>query len=194
MKTITREYKVYTLAELSPKARERALEDHRYWNVEQNWYELTIQDFIKRMKEEGYIIQEKDVMFNGFYSQQGSGASFEAEVDLKQWLNTAAKTVQLRFKDIDLENTRANITCGPRNMSVHEGCMGAEIVYEGEEEELETKLADLERMLRDDARDEAKKLYRDLEEEYEYLTSDEVVAESLEVNEYEWLEDGTMFK
>lgn len=192
MKTITREYKVYTLAELSPKAREKALEDYRDWNIEHGWFNPIIQGFIEHMKEQGYIIQEKDVMFSGFYSQ-GSGASFEAEVDLKQWLNTAAKVVQLRFKDIDLENTRAIITCGPRNMYVHEGCMGAETVYEGEGEGPKAKLADLERMLQDDARNEAKELYHDLREEYEYLTSDEVVAEGLETNEIEWLEDGTRF-
>jgi hypothetical protein len=34
----------------------------------------------------------------------------------------------------------------------------------------------------DDARDEAKKLYRTLEKEYHYLTSNEAVAGSLEVN------------
>ena len=42
------------------------------------------------------------------------------------------------------------------------------------------------------ARSKARELYRNLEKEYEYQTSDEYIAETCEVNEYVFDEDGTM--
>lgn len=42
------------------------------------------------------------------------------------------------------------------------------------------------------AREKSKNLYRDLEKEYDYLTSDEVVKDSIEANDYLFTEDGKL--
>lgn len=42
------------------------------------------------------------------------------------------------------------------------------------------------------AREKSKKLYRDLEKEYDYLTSDEEVKDSIEANDYLFTEDGKL--
>ena len=60
-------------------------------------------------------------------------------------------------------------------------------------QEQQEALESLERTIEQDRLAWCKKIYRALKEEYEYLTSDECIAESLEANELEFMEDGTRF-
>jgi hypothetical protein len=41
--------------------------------------------------------------------------------------------------------------------------------------------------------DLSQEIYKSLESEYDYLTSDEIIAESLIINEYEFTEDGKIY-
>ncbi|MFA5396655.1 MAG: hypothetical protein WC346_11670 [Methanogenium sp.] len=190
MKTITRDYQVYSFAELSKEAKEKAYKDNRYWNVDGiEWWDFICEDFIERMKCLGYIIRDKDIEFAGFWSQ-GDGACFEAEIDFKLWIKTFPKLEQ-KLNKVDLDEIHAIIGRNPHHYS-HEMCMFGETTYEGEKN-IDEVLNEIEEELTNDSRNEAKKLYKMLKESYDELTSDESIGESLEANEYEFLEDGSRF-
>ena len=53
--------------------------------------------------------------------------------------------------------------------------------------------ADAEDVITEALRDLARWLYRQLEREYEYLTSDEAVDDAITANEYTFTEDGRRF-
>jgi hypothetical protein len=191
MKTITRKYKVFTFAELSEEAKKKALDNYRCWNIEFNWWDATIEDFIEKMKEIGYGIRKEDVEFSGF-SSQGDGASFEAEIDLKTWFKNASAESNKKYKNIkEDEEARFNIIRNSHQCS-HEYTMGVDWeadIANGKEELIE----EFGELLLQEAREYARDLYRKLEKEYDYLTSDECIIESLEANKITFLENGNTF-
>jgi len=190
MKTITRDYQVYSFAELSEEAKEKACKNHRYCNVEvYDWWDFVYEDFIERMKLLGYIIRDKDIEFNGFYNQ-GDGACFEAEIDFKLWIKTFPK-LEKKLNKVDLDEIHAIIGRNLHSYS-HEMCMFGEVTYDGELEISEI-LNEIEEELTNDSRNEAKKLYKMLKESYDELTSDESIEDFLEANECEFLKDGSSF-
>lgn len=72
----------FTYEELSPKAKEKALE---WWASTQDhdWWDCTYEHAKEDGKEKGFDIE--DIRFSGFWSQ-GDGASWTGRVDLKQFL------------------------------------------------------------------------------------------------------------
>jgi hypothetical protein len=219
MRTI--ETNLYTFEELSPEAREKAIERlrvllHRDFYPFEDWWDVVYEQFREDMKAEGIDVDE--MYFSGFWSQ-GDGASFTGTITLseKQLLELMPEAARNQLIDL---NTRCRLLGHePLNLAYqasiktsgnysHENTMRIDS-YENLSVaipfSLEEELVLEAEQLRDEvlcnidfddgaleiARDHARKLYHDLEVEYEYLTSDEVVAEHLTINDYEFLEDGS---
>lgn len=70
---------LYTFEELSEQAQKKAIEDHRYINVDNDhWYEWIIDNFKEKLEKLGYTNPE--VEFTGFGSQ-GDGACYTSGFD-----------------------------------------------------------------------------------------------------------------
>lgn len=204
------EITVYTLAELKARA-EAVGDDDRYgattpeghayakaldklteWSTGHDWWKSVYERWAQRLEALGF--EDVKIQFRGFWSQ-GDGASFTAEyVDLGKFIrehyegHEAARLLRIT----EASDATAKVTRHSFHYA-HPNTVGANLdAYDGRGyTRIEKRLRDLEDHLTEMVRDLSYKIYRDLEEEYEYLTSEEALLEFAEANEYEFLADGS---
>lgn len=182
----TRTINIYTFEELNEKAQRKAIEDHRYIETEGfEWYKFTYEKWIEELKTQGY--EDTKIQFSGFYSQ-GDGASFEATIDIAKWLTVKECKTKYKACFADAENIVIAITQSGHYS--HEMTMSTDTEYNGVNRKAYDTVDQLAEEILQDAREQARLIYKDLESEYEHLTSDETVKECLIANEYEFIENG----
>lgn len=190
---------IYTFDELNKKAQEKAIENNRYINVDfEEWYRNLLCDFIENTKNNyGIEIEEKNIAFSGF-SSQGDGASFTSnDIDIKKLL----KALNITFKSEVLKKLFCdNVSIGIRRINTHYShkytvscyCDYTELTYTRIDDYLYNKSQELEEKLTALKNKLCNTLYDELENEYEFLTSDSIIEDCLISNEYEFYSDGTM--
>lgn len=192
MRTIT--VNLRTIGELNEQERARALDKYRYWNVEcDEWYEYTLAQWKEILEIIG--ISDADIRFRGFCSQ-GDGASFTGYYGYNKGALSKLRKEYPNWSELH-EVVRAiqdiqkrffyTLTCELYRFGHHYshentvGVTGAEWckgwLPDSVEDELLEPMRDLMRMI-----------YSQLEQEYDYLTSDDAVYESLLINEVEFNE------
>lgn len=198
--------------DLSDRAKEHAYHEWIRGAANYNWWD----DVYEMAKEEGtqlgFLID--DISFSGFWSQ-GDGASWKGFVNLRVWVDSDACTLNDREKmflktafeqylashTIDITNTSNYCHSGTmvqRGFEVYRAEACAEIqhgVYAGmSEEAFVDELAGMQNGIENEvlqsARYFADKIYRDLEEEYESITSEEAFADFCEANDVNFDEEG----
>ena len=205
---------VYQLGELSDAAKDRARAWYREGGFDCDWHDAAYDDFLRvaeilglRLKTRtvhlygGGTREEPRVWFRGFWSQ-GDGACFETfysyrkqaprrirdyatrDIELHR-IADALQSIQHRnFYQLRAETSHRGHYC-------HEYCMA--ISVERDSPAYQDMTADAEDVLTEALRDLARWLYRQLEREYEYLTSDETVDEAITANEYTFTASGKRF-
>jgi len=186
-------------------AKSQILDGHRHWNVDDfEWWDSVYELFTEDMKAIG--IEVDKMYFSGFWSQ-GDGACFEGRVrDWGLFLKSLGYTNPLFIEHF---RQYAEFAVSHRGYYYHENCTSFSMEFNlpeefdeegflqvyGYGEELrdaaliaalslpENSGAALEAQFTEAFKDHMRDLYRRLEEDYEYLTSDEVVLESLEAND-----------
>lgn len=188
---------VYKFNELSEDIQGKVVEKHYNINVEfDDWYEFTIDD----AKEIGKLmgIEIKNIYFSGF-SSQGDGACFEGYYEyeregLKKVKDYAPVDERLHriakdLQDIQRKNfyqLKANVKQSGHYL--HEYCTRINVDRYDDKEMTE----DAEDKVIEYLRDFMRWIYRQLEQQYDYLTSEEAIIETIQANEYEYTEDGEM--
>ena len=175
---------VYSFAELSEEAQERALNDLRYINVEYDWwtdgayYTIRTAGKLLGLDIDGiYFDTDLYCIFNADYEYaRGAAKAVKAEFPQNTDLHKIASELQALQKR-HFYSLSCAITKG-RSMNRYE-CFRFCEDYECEE------LGDII----DDFAHWARVLLRD---EYEYLTSDDAVKETIEANGYEFTEGGKL--
>lgn len=159
--------KLYKFSELNEKAQEKAIEKFYYVNVDYEWWETIYED-----------ANNIGLKITGFDLYRNHNVQSE-------FLLAANEVAANIFRD-------HGETCETYKTakSFMEGWEPVFATYM-ETEEGEDKLIDME--------DEFLKFILEdysimLQHEYEYLTSREAIVESIEANEYEFLEDGSIFR
>ena len=198
MKTKTIE--LYEFDELPEKIKAKVLEKERYINTEgYDWFDFTFDDWTEKL--EGMGFEDPNISFTGFYSQ-GDGASFTCKsIDIEKFLTS--QKARRRFKNIlkglKEDKIEANIEIKRIDHHYsHEYTVRAEseVLYNNGYPKnyaaIEKEEGELRALVLDVARDLMKEIYRDLEQEYEGLTSDEAVIDTIKANEYTFRADGTM--
>ncbi len=203
---------VYTLDELScPSAREKARDWYRVHHSDSNWYENVYEDFravcgifgidlrqrVFRLSN-GRFMEEPCIWFSGFCSQ-GDGACFEGRWHwqsatarrLREYatqdhelhrIADALQAVQKRnFWQLQAEIHHRGRYCHPYSM---------DITVTRNSPTGQAMTADAEAAVSEALCDLAFWLYRQLENEYDRLTSDAAVDEALLINEYTFTEAG----
>jgi len=208
------EIPVYRLNELSGDAKDKARAWYREGGFDHDWYDAVFEDF-QRIAEilglnlktrtvrlmGGGTRQDPCIWFRGFWSQ-GDGACFETRYSYRKaaprrireyapqdtelhCIADALQAVQRRnFYQLRAEATH-------RGHYYHEYCMA--ISVERGSLTWQDMTADAEDVVIEALRDLARWLYRQLARQYDYLSSDDVVDETIIANGYTFTEAGQRF-
>jgi len=177
------------------------IDKYRNFNVEHvEWWDSTYECFSNDMQDVGIDVER--MFFSGFWSQ-GDGACFEGRVnDIKLFLdrNFAPSDYPMIRKLVEAGGD-VYVQCGHTGHYYHENSTAFSIGSDSFANCLETptethqqvanaldialgmELMDFEEDAIEIFRNFMRKLYRELEQEYDYLTSDEAVAESIIAND-----------
>jgi hypothetical protein len=180
----TREQKIFSYAELTGKAKDRA----RDWIVEGIW-DFTLEDLRERFKEmlkEAGLPNATDIYFS-LGHVQGDGVTFDAKhPDLQTWLD--AQGLKSKFKRLYDEDS-LNIYVQNSGRGFNPPRVSVEATYAPDryeskeiaalEETLQERVNDLCRSMRDEG-------YRIIE----FRESESEVAEHAAANDYEFDEEG----
>lgn len=205
---------VYRLDELPDCAKEKARARYRQVGFDHDWFDAVYEDFHRIVDILGIRLKTRTtrlvggtsrevpcIWFSGFWSQ-GDGASWEgsysyrksAAADLRayapkdQILHRVAATLQAVQRH-NFYQLRAEVTHhGNYN---HAFSMGISVTRDSPvSQEIS---ADAEAIVIEALRDLAHWLYRQLEQEYDHLTSDEALDDILIANGYTFTEEGRRF-
>ena len=205
---------VYRLNELSDAAKDKARAWYREGGFDYDWYDAVYEDFQRiadilglNLKTRtvrlmgGGTRQEPCIWFRGFWSQ-GDGASFECHYSYRksasaeiaayapqdEALHGIADTLQaIQRRNFYQLHAEASL----RGHYYHEYCMAISVARDSPTWQDMTE--DAEEAVIDALRDLARWLYRQLEREYDGLSSDEAVDETIAANDYTFTESGCRF-
>lgn len=211
MKTIT--LNLYTIKELDQDARQKAFDDNRFFNVDDNfWYESVLDDFCEVCRIVGVDLRPEDISFSGF-SSQVDGSTFELTIDVPAFIRGIRRKLWkgyapnldfeipdsicnhhvMLFLELGLISTIAKTKRPGRGYWLE---FSSEYDWSGKEGvEYPNIIRELEKMeswLAYTLKIFNKYLYRSLEEIYNYYTSDQSLKDAFEANEYLFTADGKM--
>ncbi|MFC4623936.1 antitoxin of toxin-antitoxin stability system [Daeguia caeni] len=205
---------VFRLEELSDSAKDNARAWYREGAFDYDWHDGVYEDFQQIAEILGISFktstvrlmgggarQQPRIWFRGFWSQ-GDGACFEAYYSYRK--NASARIRSYAPQDAELHSIadalqavqRRNFyqlraEASHRGHYYHEYCMSISVERDGPTWQDMTE--DAEEIVAEALRDLARWLYRQLEREYDYLSSDEAVDEAIAANEYTFTETGGRF-
>jgi len=169
------ETKVYPFSELTDEAKQTALEKLYDINVDYDWWEFTYED----AANVGIKITEFDI-------DRGSFCHGDFTLDAE---DVAKKIIEEHGIACETHSTAANfINDVATGKAIHESDENYDPDYMewDETSEYEELVAEFERSILED--------YRIiLQHEFEYLTGEEAILETIEANEYEFTEDGKLY-
>ena len=175
MKTKTIE--IYTFNELSDKAKETAVEQNYDYNVYFDWWDNTYYD----AENVGIKIKEFDI-------DRGRCCKIEFKYDARE----VCEKIQMEHGEGCETYRIASTFLSDYEELVKKYSDGIKtnIVAEDNEYDFDNDADELEDELRNDLAEEYLSILR---KEYEYLTSEEAIAEALEANEIAFLVDGNKY-
>lgn len=177
------------------------LNQHRHINIGGSyWYEGIFGQFEQEMQDKGIAVSYRDnhpeIYFSGLWSQ-GDGACFAGHIDdMEKFLsensvdNDAIKHLLAAGGAIYFKSYISGRYCHEHSVSFDYRYEHPEDLYDADDFRLpvlqalcpEDELSAFEDQAAEIFRGHMRSLYRQLEEEYTYQTSDEQVAEALEAN------------
>ena len=205
---------VYHLDELSAAAKQQARAWFREGCLDDFWFEFIYDDFERICAILGVELDTRSVQlygggqrrkpciwFSGFWSQ-GDGACFEGRYC---YASNAVRRIR-EFAPVDSELHRIadalqaiqrrnfyrlSATITHRGRYYHEHTMAIAVARNSANGQSMTR--DAEDTVTETLRDLGRWLYRQLEREFDYQTSDEAVDEAISINEYSFTEAGRRF-
>lgn len=209
MKTI--QIKLYEFAELDDKGKKKALSELCDINVDYDWYESIFYDFQAIVRTLGITLTTNNIHFSGFYSQ-GDGSAFKASVNLPELLagvknenwKTYAPLLELDLPVYEadkhliklIKNEGIDISpqiIQPTRSYYVRAEMNFQFPYNNHRfDRIEAELGKLEEWLQAVADKLNRYLYKSLQDDYEYQTSDKAIIEAIEANEYHFTADGKL--
>ena len=175
MKTI--EVKLYEFEELSNEAKENAIEKNRFINVEHDWWDW----FYEGMAEIGIKVNSFDVYYGNI------------DITIEDSEQTAIEAIEEYPKENEVFKISKEFMAD-RDALVKKLGEGNDIEgYSVKEEFIYEYDKEIERLEEQYIREIAKEIITWLREEYEYLQTDEAVAETLIANDYEFTQEGKIY-
>jgi len=211
MKTIS--INLYSIDELSKEAQENAFGKYRCWNVENNyWYDFVLDDFVAICKTIGVDIAVNGIAFRGFWSQ-GDGSAFKSTINAKEFIEGVslqkwkeyAPHLDFLFKPCPCDQRvialllNEQIECNWGTKIPNRGYwidIDTDYYWESQDSRdfsnIYGQLEKLDSWIKEILNVLNRYLFKSLEEDYEYRTSDEALKETFLGNEYLFTADGRM--
>lgn len=198
MKTITKEFTIYEYLDIlsNEDLKQKILQKYYDINTDFNWFEDTLEDWKTKLEAIGFINPE--INFTGFNSQ-GDGASFTCEyIDIKKIAIHSELFTNREINALYALWNNGYIEAAIKRSTYHyyHKYTITNEFYDGQMLIRWTHLQKIVDRLREyidnliltlsDA------IYKQLETEYEYLTSEEAILETIQANNYEFYEDGSI--
>lgn len=203
---------VYKFEELSPEAKERAMEEYRNkgWDWDEHDTQMLTEYFEEQLEELG--LPSGDVRWSLSYSQ-GDGVAFYGKVDIRDYVLKNNLATPLGFLSLidALSNDEAEIVIEiEKSKTFHHYDHWNTMVVTSYVNTygdpgipgskrwprrvgrpvIERKTRELTEVIRKHVREISKKLEESGYREIEYKSSDEVISENIIANDYEFDEDG----
>lgn len=177
MRTETKEYTVYDYNDLlaNKELKERVLENHYDINVNFDWWEWIVDNWIDENDKKGIEFIRKSLEFD-LYRYRGCKCDYEVNIDK---LLPYIESLTDKEKKI-VKYLIDNGICEYDSYITDQHPLVKKMMNK-----LFKEIERMEGLARND-------LYYKLDKEYEYLTSEEAILETIQANEYEFLEDGTI--
>lgn len=205
---------VYAFNELDERAQERARDWYRQASADDDWHVTVFEDFERVCEILGVELATQSIRLNGGgtrqkpciwysgFSSQGDGACFEGSYSYRKGAAREIRTYAPRDERLagiadQLQRIqRKNLYALEARMThhgryYHEHSMAVSV--ERASDTCQPPTRDAEEIVAEALRDLARWLYRQLEQEYEYQISNEVVDESFIANGYTFTEVGRRF-
>jgi len=195
----------YKYPDLSDKAKEKVLQKYVDNYLNYDWWDSTYDFWVDELEKFGITTTLNDISYSGFWSQ-GDGASFTGTLDLRVFLeahpNIRDNHLELYLLLIPYSGEPlASYSISLYRIShhyCHDKTIGLDWAVDdwyGEEEDsgyLEKLMEGAEDDVLSQCRDYMKELYSDLEDEWEYLTSEEALLEAIEANDWVFTIEGDL--
>jgi hypothetical protein len=198
MRIATKQYNVYSIEDVKndEALKEKVLDKYHDINVVfDGWYVGVYEDWIEDLKNYGF--EDVKIYFSGFWSQ-GDGACF-----ISKDINLTLLAEKLNFSTREINIIKAlqeqgyiysELTHNSQYYHEYSTCF---VIYDGYTRATWKRIlkivARLESAIKNLIIRLSKGIYRDLQKEYEYLTSENAILETLEINDYEFTEDGNIY-
>jgi hypothetical protein len=209
MKKIT--ITLYRFEELPQATQKQVTEKLSHINANYSfWYEHSYDHFKNLCALLGITVEPRSIHFRGFYSQ-GDSSSFRADVDLvklveavksRSWTELMPESeLEVQAPDISpslyslIKKESIDISANIHSLSTGIGITaGINWNYESFKNlfNIETAFSYLEKWFQKTAETLNDYLYKTLQTEYEYVTSEQSVAETIMANEYVFTADGEL--
>lgn len=195
MRTVTESFNVYSFNELSDKAKKKALDSNREINVYDSWYQFVYEDAKEIAAIFGLNIDE--IYFSGFWSQ-GDGACFTGSYSFKKNSLSLLKSYLGENAEQSEPYRIAKVLQGIQRKQFYS--VECEIAQRGTYSHSNTMYLSLFDAKRYDETENdvlrclrafADWIYKSLQKEYEYQTSDDAVTKQLQ--EFDFTENGKIF-
>lgn len=190
---------IYTFAELSEEAKEKARDWYRAGGFDYEWWDFVFED----AKTVGALIgiEIDNIYFSGFASQ-GDGAQFVGSYAYKRGALAAVKAyapsdatlagIAANLQDLQRRNFYAlSASVSSRGHYSHEYC--TDISVHDKRAYNDTASDDAADGIAEFLRDFMRWIYKQLESEWGYLNSAESIDEAITANEYEFTADGELY-
>lgn len=175
--------------DMTAEQKEKVLEKNRYMCVDDSWwYQSNIEEAEEELESIGF--KDAEISFSGFASQ-GGGASFTTKnVDIEKVLRHSK--IWSKFRPIHGHIRDGGFTVEIYRFSnhyVHENTIGCNETYYGDFTDKQFDMvSNVAEHLKEVAQTYSRKIYRELEETYNDMTSDEYISEHIEINDYDFCE------
>ena len=210
---------IYRPSELSPELKEKVCEKYRDWHTGDSWwYESAMEYWKEKLAEMGF--EDADIRFSGFWSHGDGASftcdychadkiintllvcQGKDVTDLKRWrlwFELVENGPYINFKVYRHSNHYSHEnTITPDVTEDYSGFQNKifeEYDHRGVKQftsvfDKKVNLNELDKMFVDWVRSLCREIYKNLELDYKYYTSDEAILEGLEANEFEFDESG----
>jgi hypothetical protein len=186
MREVVKKFNVYKYDELSDKAKENALERLYDINISHNWWDYLYETFKEQLNEVGLTCDTFYFSLDRDYHIDAEKLRFtDSKLFIKKSVDEKIKNSIIEVLDLYIENTGFK-----RTSSIIES--GS--CYFMERHPRLTKVANyIEIKATKELQTILEYFLKRLQEEHEYLQSKEAILESIECNDFEFFEDGSLY-
>ena len=200
MRTI--ELKIYEFEELPKEVQSRVINDLSDINTDYEWYDGEFAYWKEKLEEFGFMTPE--IFFSGFCSQ-GDGACFNCKsIDLEKawkffkidmakqdnWIHRKLQVHEAWLYDYLYNYVTFEIQCVNSRYSHENSQTVCSYCYKPVSGVLDKFYTEFEDWLEDFRRGLCMEIYRNLEDEYNHLISEDAVKDTILANGYEFYPDG----